>query len=197
MRRGTIHGVGINDADYQVTTRKGRTILWTCPFYQKWVSMMMRSYSETYKAKNPAYYGTTVCEEWHRFSTFRAWMVTQDWEGNELDKDILSPGNKEYHPDRCVFVTRSVNVFLTDSRARRGEYPIGVHWDKSSGYFLARIHDLGKGRKYLGRSDCPHEAHKMWLAEKLKLAKELAKEQNDPRVAEALIERYTNYEGRT
>ena len=37
-------------------------IVWRCPYYQKWVSMLMRSYSDEYKQQYPTYQGVTVCE---------------------------------------------------------------------------------------------------------------------------------------
>ena len=87
--------------------------------------MLDRAYSDKYKQRQPTYRDVTVCEEWHSFMRFRAWMVEQDWEGKELDKDILFQGNKVYSPDTCVFVDKAVNLFLTDCAASRGEWPLG------------------------------------------------------------------------
>lgn len=49
-------------------------------------------------------------------------------------------------------------------------------------------------RKHLGFFHTPEEAHQAWLKAKLELAKKLAAEQDDPRVAKALVERYENYD---
>ena len=121
-------------------------------------------------------------------------MGTQDWEDKQLDKDLLVEGNKVYSPKTCVFVTRMVNMFTTDRGNDRGELPIGVDWHKGSGRFRSRCRNpFTKKNEHLGLFDCEQEAHQAWLRRKLELAYELAELQTDPRVAEALINRYSNY----
>lgn len=46
---------------------------------------------------------------------------------------------------------------------------------------------------YLGLHATPEAAHAAWLKCKLGLAYQLAKEQTDPIIAQAIIERYENY----
>ena len=111
-----VYGVGINDADYDVAINeyytndegvKGERRIWTCPYYSRWMNMLTRCYSDKFQEGNPTYKGCYVAEEWKTFSNFKEWMVTQEWEGLELDKDILFVGNREYGPEKCVFVTKS------------------------------------------------------------------------------------------
>jgi len=146
-----------------------------------------------YHKKQPTYMDCFVDELWLRFSTFKRWMLTQDWFGNELDKDILSKGNKIYSTENCVFVSKQVNTFLSERKADRGEYPIGVGLHKKSGLYRARCGDTLGGRKNLGYFKTPEEAHKAWLTYKLEQAKILASKQTDPRVAKALVQRYEDY----
>ena len=120
-------------------------------------------------------------------------MENQDWQGKELEKDILFPGNKVYSAETCVFVDAKVNLFLTECNASRGDCMIGVCWHKKASKFVASCNDGGGKDMYLGLFNTEIEAHKAWLACKLKLAYQLASEQTDPRVAKALIERYENY----
>jgi hypothetical protein len=179
-------GVGVNDADYAVESRGPGGKRLRCPYYVAWGSMLSRSYSPAYHARQPTYIGVTVCEEWHSFTAFRAWMMTQDWQGKHLDKDIIVPGNRVYSPDTCVFVPPALNSLLTDSAAARGEYPIGVYWNKWSKKFLARIAIAGHQR-CLGYFTCPHEAHMAWRKAKVRLIRDAAREQDDPRVYAGLM----------
>ena len=63
---------------------------------------------------------------------FKRWMEKQDWEGKQLDKDIIKKGNKLYCPEFCFFVDNKVNSILTDPAAARGGTPNGVHKRKNS-----------------------------------------------------------------
>jgi hypothetical protein len=205
-----VWGVGINDADYIVNIQEtigyvdGKQKLksvWRCPFYNTWVSMLERCYSEKFHIKQPTYIGCSVFEEWLTFSNFKRWMQTQDWEGKQLDKDLLFKGNKIYSPDTCIFVSKEVNSFLTERGACRGKYPIGVSYKKKSEWmvnelskpYVAQVSDGTGKTTYLGIFATPEEAHQVWLKAKIELAKELAAEQTDPRVAKAIVERYKNY----
>ena len=201
-KKKLVYGVGWNDADYQVqefTTivdengKKGRKLAWMCPFYLKWTEMLKRCYSPRYQEIRPTYIGCSICGDWSVFSKFKSWMEIQDWEGKELDKDILFPGNKVYGPATCAFVDKRVNTFSTECDASRGKYMIGVSWDSVGNKFRARCRDGSGKQKHIGYFDTELEAHKAWLAFKLEQAKILAAEQTDPRVAKALVERYENY----
>jgi len=93
-----------------------------------------------------------------------------------------------------VFVTRVVNNFTIDRGNGRGEWLIGVYWDKEKGKFKSQCRNpFTKKQEHLGYFLCEQEAHQKWLKRKLELATLLAAEQTDERVAKALIERYTNY----
>ena len=197
-----VFGVGINDADYvvhkyestEVNGKRKMKLVWTCPYYRVWRNMLQRCYSSKLQEKYPTYKGCSVSEYWLTFSVFKSWMGGQDFDGMQLDKDLLFNGNKVYSGETCVFVTKTVNLFTTDSGAARGEWSIGVHWDKEKGKFKSQCgNPLTKKREYLGLFDSELEAHQAWLNRKSEVAHLLAAEQTDERVAKALIERYTNY----
>lgn len=201
MSKKLVYGVGINDADYAVNVKESYTesgvrkwkVLWMCPFFDRWRKMLCRCYDPKYQQLRPTYIGCSVCEEWLTFSNFKAWMETQEWEGKQLDKDILFRGNKLYSPETCVFVDREVNNFVLERNSSRGQWMVGVHWDKSNKKFKAQCNKLKGRQKNLGYFDTELEAHQAWLKCKQDVALELAAEQTDPRVAKALIERYENY----
>ena len=192
MRKGNkkVFGIGINDADYVVNpTINGKRII--CPFYEAWKGMLKRCYSAKLQARYPTYIGCSVVPEWHRFMAFRAWMVELDWQGRELDKDLLFPGNKVYGPQTCIFISNGINKFTTDSASARGDWPIGVYWNKQNGKFRARCNNPFTGKlEHLGLFTCPAEAHEAWRKRKHELSLQLAAEQTDPRLAAALATRY-------
>lgn len=198
-----VYGVGINDAGY-VTQKFQRLLdangkkltkrIWTCPYYLKWAQILERCYSEKKHKTSPTYIGCSICDEWLTFSNFKAWMEQQDWMEKQLDKDLLVPGNKVYSPKTCVFVSQLVNKFITESTATRGKYLIGTHWKSRLNCFQASVRNPFTNKtEYLGLFPTELQGHHAWLRRKLELAKQLAAEQDDPRVAEALIKRYENY----
>lgn len=198
-----VYGVGINDADYvvqefetigYVNGKRKRKLIWQCPYYRVWKGMLVRCYSSKTQERCPTYKGCSVSEEWLTFSVFKKWMEKQDWEGMQLDKDLLFEGNKIYSAETCVFVTKVVNTFTVDSGAARGEWQIGVCWNKEHEKFKARCRNpFTKKNEHLGYFTCELEAHKAWLKRKLELAYELAAIQTDQRISKALIDRFTNY----
>lgn len=196
-----VYGVGINDADYAtqkvetigyVDGKRKQKMFWTCPVYRAWKAMLERCYSDKYQDRYPTYKGCSVSKEWLTFSNFRAWMEKQDFEGKQLDKDLLFEGNKVYSPETCVFVTGALNNFTIDRGLDRGEWLIGVCWHKPTEKFRARCSNpFTKKRDHLGYFTCEQEAHQAWAKRKLELAHELAAIQTDPRVAKALVDRYS------
>lgn len=191
MPKKLVYGVGINDANYQISITdysEGKAkIIWKCPYYMRWAGMLARCYS----GRCPSYKGCSVWGLWFYFSNFKAWMEQQDWEGKELDKDLLVVGNKLYSPKNCIFVSAKVNSFITEATANRGQYPLGVI--KARGKFQAACGTAGGRVKIVGYFDNPQDASNAWLTEKLKQAYILAEQQTDERVAKALIDRYENY----
>ena len=176
--RKPVYGVGINDAKY-IT---GPTIdgkVRPDPFYKVWTSMLQRCYDHKWQAKNPTYIGCTVHPDWLVYSVFRSWCIAHHVEGWQPDKDLLRPGNKEYCPDACIFVPNWLNSLTVDCGAARGEWPLGVYFDKQRGKFRSRCSNPITGKQHrLGYFTTPEAAHAAWLIYKLELADEL-KQQMD------------------
>lgn len=201
-KRKLVCGVGINDVKHVPCTNEDQLSSGVvssigsnkCIFYRLWAHMLARCYSDKVQKLHPTYIGCSVCEEWLTFSNFKAWVISQDWEGKQMDKDILFPGNKVYCPEACVFVNARTNVFILEGRGKNSAWPIGVSFYKRYGRFMSQCSSVVTGKDtFLGYFDTPEEAHQAWLTFKLEQAKILASEQDDPRVAEALIYRYANY----
>lgn len=190
-----LFGVGINDSTYPtrhaVNINGSQKTLWECPFYARWKSMLERCYSARWLELHPSYVGTSVCDEWLRFSVFKSWMELQDYVGMDLEKDLIKPGNRVYGPENCIFITESINAFITEAKALKGRWPTGVHFDLRSNKFAAQINNPFTGkRQHLGRFSCPDKAHQVWRSAKHQFACRYADMQTDPRVAEALRTRY-------
>ena len=184
----TVQGFGITGTE-NVRDNEG-VILET---YRKWESMIGRVYSKSVKTDvNNPYHDTSVSEDFRWFKDFKEWCHQQigfDQDGWHLDKDILVKGNKVYSPETCCFVPVELNSLLVNNRVTRGEFPVGVHYEKSRGKFQAYIRVYGK-RKHLGRFDTPEEAFNTYKQAKEAYIKEVAnkwKDKIDQRVYEALM----------
>lgn len=172
--------IAVNDADYVVNK---------CPYYLTWSRMIKRCYDTSYLERKPSYLGVSVCENWLIFSKFKSWMEQQDWEGKELDKDLLCRGNKVYCPEACVFISRDLNLFVRE----KSDYKfIGATYEEYTGLYKAQITDpFAKRKLTLGRFNTIERAHEEWRKYKHRFAKRLAKMQSDPRVINALLIRYS------
>lgn len=185
--KNLVCGVGTNDADYLVQPKvNGKQVV--CPYYRTWTNMLRRAYSTNCHKKQPTYIGCSVCTEWHSFMAFRAWMMNQNWRGMQLDKDFLNQGNKVYGPKFCMFIPSVVNKFITDSGCSRGEWPIGVYFNKPSRKFLAKCRSPFTDKQvHLGYFANPEEAYQAWLERKKELQIELAESVTDEMIKKALL----------
>lgn len=166
-----VEGVAINDANYPVResiTINGKTVeTWKCPFYQKWKSMIKRCYNHKQLERNETYKYCYVCEEWLTFSNFKSWMETQDWEGKELDKDLLVDNNKLYSEKTCVFISHSLNSAIA-VRRKKSNLKLGVHISKNKFVSQCERDCLGK-KRWIGVFNTENQAHRAWVIAKLEV----------------------------
>lgn len=162
-KRKILYGIGINDVELptKIQLKDGRVV--HCPIYEKWRSIVYRSTPQWWE-KHPHYTGTSICEEWKKFSAFREWMLQQKWKGKQIDKDIIDPYSKEYNPNTCRFVPKEINVLMTERQNYRGNFPLGVTYDSSAGKkkYQAQCNIDGRKSKKLGRFETPMEAHRAY-----------------------------------
>lgn len=184
-KKKLVFGVGRNDADYAIK-HIVNGVLVTCPFYTAWCNMLKRGFCAKFKGKNPAYDLVSVCNEWLLFSNFKKWMIQHDWEDNHLDKDIIFQGNKVYSPDACCFVSSQLNQLLNSRAAKRGDYPLGVHFNKINIKYRAQIRIKGRLIS-LGCFITPMQAHAAWQKAKSDYIEQAANEQTDERIKKALL----------
>jgi len=191
-KRSLVYGVGINDWAGS-TWVDGKNIR----EYDLWKNMLQRCFDEKCKQKCPAYEGVTCSKEWLSMTKFIedvSQMKGFGLIGWALDKDILQKGNKLYSKETCCFVPAEVNNLLTKRDNSRGEYPVGVDFDKASGKFRARLNINGKA-KHLGYFTTPEEAFQVYKLAKEAYIKVVAHKWQhllDERVFQALLDYEVN-----
>lgn len=195
-------GLGTNDSNYKVTQeinlgdKRKQTVV--CPFYRAWRDMLKRCDANgAFQKKYPTYAGCSVVDEWVSFSSFKEWMVTQQWEGGHLDKDILNPTNKVYGPDTCVFVSGQLNNFLTNTEVGTDGSLTGAYWNPTKNRYIAQCRNPFTGAKeHVGTFKTAADAHEAWRKRKHELACIYADMQTDERLSNALRTRYAAQEGK-
>jgi len=186
-KRSLVFGVGINDWVGNISV-DGKQI----KQYDLWKSMLQRCFDEKYKQKNPTYKDVTCSKEWLSMTKFIedvSQLRGYGLKGWELDKDILVKGNKLYSKDTCCFVPLEVNSLLIKRDNCRGEYPIGVCFNKERGKFMTQLNVNGKAG-YLGLFTTPEEAFQVYKAAKEANIKAVAQKWKhilDERVFQALM----------
>ena len=146
--RRPLFGVGINDVKEYTRGTKA---------YLVWKSMLSRCYSGYTQSTNPAYVGCSVCEEWLTFSKFKEWFEQNYIPGNQLDKDILEPGNRVYSPDTCCFVPKKLNaIFSGHARQTDGATGVRKQYRKYVSAFRA------DGTRYAASFDTLKEAEEFY-----------------------------------
>jgi hypothetical protein len=177
-----VYGVGLNDV-HGGSGPHGRD-----PIYVAWHGMMMRCYSPKYISRYPAYMGCAVFEGWHRFSGFRAWMLTHSWQGMVLDKDLLVPGNKLYGPETCVFIPAWLNNFLSNLVPKNRDLPMGV---ATTGHRYTARYSCREKPVTIGHFDSPDQAHAAYRRYRLsemrhRIARYLEDYEADSKISAAL-----------
>ena len=192
----TVCGVGINDVPGLTNPGTPNRTLGHC--YILWSGMLARCYNPLEQAKRPTYIGCTVDPRWHYLSNFKQWYDEQgDVTGKQLDKDIISHGNKIYGPDTCFFVSPQLNTFFVKQDRHRGKNPIGVRHDirPLKKPFRCMIRNGTGKKKYVGYYSTPEEAYQAFIqAKKELLLEKFILPETDQRLKQALYNVYNNME---
>ena len=188
----SVYGIGILGNKYPPSINGVKT-----KEHELWQNMFQRCYSTTLKKRNPTYEGCEVSNNFKSYEYFYEWCHKQigfdnDGNGNpfQLDKDLLTKGNKVYSETTCVFIPQEINKVLVKCTASRGEHLIGVSWDKRDKTFVAKVRKNKGKSEYLGSFNTELEAFKAYKKAKESFIKEQAekwKGKIDERAYEALI----------
>lgn len=167
----------------------GRKATWA---YTKWLNMLKRCYSDKYHAEKPTYAKCEASTSWHNFQEFTGWAEKQVGFGNRnwaLDKDVIVRGNKTYSEDSCCFLPLEVNSVLLKCEAGRGNYVIGVTYDKRVRAYFAQCSVNGSNvclGEFRTESEA-HEAYKLAKEQQIKAVANKWKDRIDPRAYDALM----------
>lgn len=160
--------------------------------YSTWKGLYNRAYSEKFLIKKPTYRGCSVDSQWECFQDFGDWAGSAVGWGNtmwNIDKDLLFKGNKVYGPDTCVMLPHDLNMLIVSRIGGRGEYPIGVYWDKERSRYKGQYREFnGTGKSQ--RFDDVEEAFIYYKTNKERVIKEAAeiyKDKIDTRAYQALL----------
>ena len=161
--------------------------------YKLWTGMLTRCYNNSFKKQRPTYEGCEVSDKFKSYEYFYEWCHKQTGfsnEGWQLDKDLLTKGNKVYNESACVFIPSEINSLLINCTASRGKHLIGVSWCKRDKAFIARVNRNKGGSEYLGLFNTELEAFNAYKTAKESFIKEQAnkwKDKIDPRAYNALM----------
>ena len=184
----SVYGIGILGTKYPTTINGVLT-----KEYMLWKSMLQRCYSDSYKKKKPTYEGCECSENFKSYEYFYEWCNKQigfSNKGWQLDKDLLTKGNKVYSEYSCIFIPKEVNTLLTKRGVSRGEHPIGVYWHNTKKAFVAQVNRNKGKQKHLGLFKTEIEAFNAYKVAKEAFVKEQAekwKSQIDIRAYNALM----------
>lgn len=162
----SVYGVGIVGNNKNKSQTKS---------YDCWKTMLRRCYSNKFQDKYPTYKGVSVSDEWLYYPNFEKWYEENYYEIDGqtmcLDKDILVKGNKLYSPKNSIFVPNDINNLFTKRNSKRGDYPIGVSFNKKMNKYKSycRILDLKLLKNYqkeLGYHDSITDAFNVYKIEK-------------------------------
>lgn len=163
--------------------------------FKRWQNMLGRCYSKASVKYNPTYDCAEVSDEWLCFQNFAKWYNENYYEikNNKmcLDKDILKKGNKIYSANTCIFVPEIINNLFVKSDKTRGEYPIGVTYNKEINKFESKYTNKNKTIK-LGYYNTPKEAFDEYKKYKEKHIKEVAEEYKN-KIPNKLYKAMINY----
>ena len=184
----SVYGIGIVGTKYPIMISGRNT-----KEYELWKSMLRRCYSDGFKKKHPTYKDCEVSENFKSYEYFYEWCNEQvgfGVDGFEIDKDLLTKGNKVYSENVCIFIPAEINLVLVKRTISRGKHLIGVYWSNTSKTFIARVKKNKGKSEWLGCFNTEIEAFNAYKQSKESFVKEQAnnwKDQIDDRAYNALM----------
>ena len=183
-----MYGIGYHGTLYTNSTEES---------YQRWHWMMNRCYSDALHKLQPEYRNCSVCKEWWNYSNYKLWYdehkaeIKEFDEAFEIDKDILIKGNTVYSPETVCFIPKIINSLFTNGKNNRGDYPVGVFFEKNKNKYRACMAYMGKNMK-LGTFDTVEDAFNKYKNYKEIFIKKIA-EQYRAKIADKVYQAMLNW----
>ena len=148
----------------------------------KWLSAKTKRNTKAYNlymnmigrvGKKKFYEDCSVSENFADFQYFAEWCQNQKYyhaRDCNLDKDLIIRANKLYSEDRCVFIPKSLNIFLSSTKSV-GVCVQGVHFKKENSKFVANIHCNGK-HNHIGYFANERQAYEAYAKRKYEIVEE-------------------------
>lgn len=120
----SLRGIGIIGEESSVDEFGNKT-----EEYDKWSSMINRTYCDKVDGEWISIDGSYVSEEFRYFSKFKEWYNKNKYEipGERMviSKMVVEKGNKEYSSEKCAIVPLSIEEIFRNTKGT-GKFPIGV-----------------------------------------------------------------------
>ena len=191
----SVYGIGVKGLE-PIVDENGEKL----DSYKCWKRMLERCYSTKFQEKHSTYIGCRVCDDWLYYPNFKKWYEENYYEvenkTSQLDKDILIKCNKVYSPETCIFVPSFINKLFTKRQNDRGDFPVGVHFNKRDKKYKASLSVFKDGKstiKGLGYFDTADEGFEAYKKAKEEYIKEVADEYKD-KIPAKLYESMYSYE---
>jgi len=177
-----LRGVCVNDVDKSIRNE----FLYRC-----WEKMVYR----VFDIDCPEYAKRTMCDEWRCLSSFIDWGEEQDYEGKQLDKDLLVFGNRYYSPDTCCFISSELNHAIRLGIERHG-LMVGVRQGESQKRNNKYCGQIGHKSEYihLGTFSSELAAHNAYRMKKAEILRDYSDIETNPMVKAGLIGHAEVYE---
>jgi hypothetical protein len=118
--------------------------------FNTWKGMVRRCYwdNKEFRSRNKSYNNVIICNEWQKFSNYKAWFEKNYIEGYVVDKDILCVDReiKIYSPSTCLFIPESINrLIVTRNNISKSNLPLGI--SKSGNGYRTSVRDFETGKR--------------------------------------------------
>ena len=139
-KRSLIYGIGVNDLS--IVNNKDH-------FYDTWFNVVKKCNNQSYKVKCQYFQDSFLSNDWVKFSSFKKWMLRQEWSNRIINHRIIDPYNNEFSSDKCCFIPKELTyLFRERHNPKPNGMPYGI-FKTPENKFMIRFYYKGESL-YLG-----------------------------------------------